>query len=402
MNRNSTQKWPLHQHLWAILSPLLWFWLCGQKSQSGNFQLSDLEANYSGPAVVPTSFYVMVFFAVSAAVGGFFGLRYYRTRQEQMEQLRISRDKIERTLSTLYESLKMAEDEVELVRRLGHNREADDILSLMRSNKLFEDAVEELHQNEELDEETLAGIQAMRQKLQFTVSNRDCEVVTTKMFLSNMRVECQVTAKGKQLGFISLIKEVSERGVRIDPPMIKRKPANLRQFKVIRCRVRRNGDADYEFTLPVIEQKTETPSVVWLGHSRDIRKMAIRESERLDMNQKAKFRRMDPADYDVRERLHRLEPSAYKLEGTILDMSAGGIKLSIGQKLDEPLKQGDILLFHLPGASLREDLAATVLATIPRGKQMDVHMKFQDSNPLTRIKLLQFLHRVKKQRSAAA
>ena len=391
----------IHRRFLLLISPLLWFWLCGQKSAAGNFELSDLSATYDAPAVIPTSFYVGVAFAITAAVGGFFGLRFYRAKMEELEQIRIKREQTDMTLHTLYESLKMSEDEVELVHRLGNKREAEEILSMMRSNKLFEEAVNELIEEGSLDAELMAAIHAMRTKLQFNLTNKDCEVINTKMLLPNMRVECSVTAKGRQLAFISLIKEVSERGVRIDPPMIKRRPANLLQFKVIKCRVRRQGDADYEFALRVEEQKTETPGIVWLGHSSDIRKMAIRESERLELNQDALFRRVEASEYEPEMRSVHGSADAYKIKGKIIDMSAGGMKLAITQKLEDPLKNGEILLFHLSGASLRENMAATVLATIPSGKQLNVHLQFRDSNALTRIKLLQFLHRYKKQQAAA-
>ena len=123
-------------HIWflsqkrilLLISPLLWFWLCGQKSAAGNFELSDLSATYDAPAVIPTSFYVGVGFAISAAVGGFFGLRFYRAKMEELEQIRIKREQTDMTLHTLYESLKMSEDEVELVHRLGNKREAEEIL----------------------------------------------------------------------------------------------------------------------------------------------------------------------------------------------------------------------------------------------------------------------------------
>jgi c-di-GMP-binding flagellar brake protein YcgR len=391
-----TRWWP------HFLTLLLWPVLTGQKSQSGNFQLSDLEANYGGPAVVPTSFYVTIFFIVGGLVGGFFYLKRYREQQAMAEQKRIAREKVEHTLSTIYESLKMEEGEVELVRRLAGEREADDLLSMMRNNKIFEEAVQEFWEREELDEETQTALHAMRHKLQFIISNKDCSVVSTKMLVPNMRLECQVAVKGRQLAFISLVKDVTEGGVRIDPPMIKRRPANLKQFKKIKCRIRRHGDADYEFSLNVKEQKAETPSVVWLSHSSDIRKMAIRESERIEMKQAANLRRVDPNDYDLRERLNRRPPEEYNIKSTIVDMSAGGMKLLVKQKMEDPLKPGDILLFHLHGASLREDLAANVVGAIQRDKHTDIHLQFRDNSTLTRIKLLQYLHRLKKQQNAAA
>jgi c-di-GMP-binding flagellar brake protein YcgR len=386
-----------HRKLLLLTSPILWIWLSGQN----DFQLSDLQANYDTPAVIPTSFYIGVAFAISATVGGFFGLRFYRAKMEELQQIRIKREQTDMTLHTLYESLKMSEDEVELVHKLGSNREAEEILSMMRDNKLFEEAVGELLSVGSLDADLMLAIHAMRTKLQFNLTNKDCEVITTKMLLSNMRVECSVTAKGRQMAFISLIKEVGERGVRIDPPMIKRRPANILQFKVIRCRVRRQGDADYEFSMKVEEQKTETPAIVWLGHTNDICKMAIRESERLELNRDGLFRRLEASEYGPEMRSAHGSVDEYKVKGKILDMSAGGMKLAITQKLEDPLKDGEVLLFHLSDASLREDMAATVLATIPSSKQLNVHLQFRDSNALTRIKLMQFLHRYKKHQAAA-
>ena len=106
-------------------------------------------------------------------------------------------------------------------------------------------------------------------------------------------------------------------------------------------------DADYEFALRVEEQKTETPGIVWLGHSSDIRKMAIRESERLELNQDALFRRVEASEYEPEMRSVHGSTDAYKIKGKIIERSAGGMKLAITQKLEDPLKNGEILLFHL-------------------------------------------------------
>ena len=91
--------------------------------------------------------------------------------------------------------------------------------------------MDELIEEESLDAELMAAIHAMRISCN-SISPTKIVRSSMKMLLPNMRVECSVTAKGRQLAFISLIKEVSERGVRIDPPMIKRRPANLLHLKL--------------------------------------------------------------------------------------------------------------------------------------------------------------------------
>ena len=68
--------------------PFAWLMLSGierGKKLDNSFTLSDLQATYDEPAVIPTEFYFLLAFVIAAGVGGFFLLRYIRAKQEQEE-----------------------------------------------------------------------------------------------------------------------------------------------------------------------------------------------------------------------------------------------------------------------------------------------------------------------------
>jgi hypothetical protein len=85
----------------------------------------------------------------------------------------------------------------------------------------------------------------------------------------------------------------------------------------------------------------------------------------------------------------------HKLAGKIKDMSAGGIKVQLDELPPQGINKGDVFLFHLPYASLRENIAATVLDVIPHGAKVNLHFVFRDVDMLTHMKLNQYLHRKK-------
>ena len=76
-------------------------------------------------------------------------------------------------------------------------------------------------------------------------------------------------------------------------------------------------------------------------------------------------------------------------------MSAGGIKVQLGKFPPDGIKKGDFFLFHLPYASLRENLVASVVEVVSGESQNHIHLKFKDVDMLTHIKLNQYLHRTK-------
>ena len=82
-------------------------------------------------------------------------------------------------------------------------------------------------------------------------------------------------------------------------------------------------------------------------------------------------------------------------------MSAGGIKVQLGEMPPQGINKGDAFLFHLPYASLHGNITATVVDMVSHGELNDIHCKFSEVDMLTRMKLNQYLHRKKLSMEAA-
>ena len=100
------------------LLPLAWLMLCGieRGPKESNFALGDLQANYEGPSVIPTSFYYLLAFVIAAGVGGFFLLRYIRAKQEQEELDKIVDEQAQLELDTELEARRVSEENREFLR----------------------------------------------------------------------------------------------------------------------------------------------------------------------------------------------------------------------------------------------------------------------------------------------
>jgi c-di-GMP-binding flagellar brake protein YcgR len=196
------------------------------------------------------------------------------------------------------------------------------------------------------------------------------------------------------------ILDSNETHLYIKPPTVKRRPANLKQFPSLHCRLRRANDADYEFDLEIVDQLIDEMNAVVLLHSSDIRKMTIRESERVPLDMEMVFQKVTDAQYDLEHKFDAEEQDREDINALIKDMSAGGMKLQMENL--QGLEKGDVLIFHLSTASLRRDLAASVMNIVPRGGLYDLHLKFRDNDVITRMKINQYLHRATKNMEAKA
>ena len=99
--------------------------------------------------------------------------------------------------------------------------------------------------------------------------------------------------------------------------------------------------------------------------------------------------------FDLRKKSELGKFNHQKLSGRIKDMSAGGMKVELEKLPSEGIKKSDFMLFHLPYASLRGNLAVSVVNVVKHEKKIDVHLMFEDIDMLTHIKLNQYLHRKK-------
>jgi hypothetical protein len=382
------------------LLPLAWLMLCGiergPKPGYEGFSLGDLQANYEGPSVIPTSFYYLLAFVIAAGVGGFFLLRYIRAKQEQEELDKIVDEQAQLELDTELEARRVSEENREFLRELCDTEDPVELVPVIMSFEEFEKVVEEFKASPRFRAPALAQIFNLRKALGFTIKNSEYAFLCTQMLLNGTKLECQIHSKGKSVAFMTSVLDANETELLIKPPTVKGRPANLKQFPEIACRLRREGDADYDFTLRVLDQITDEMNAVVLEQSKHIRTMRIRQSERISVNIEMDFQLVSEAQYELEKMEEQSRGEHIPITAKVVDMSAGGIKLQISKMPARPIITGDVLVFHLARSSLRQDLAAGVLQVVPRGGLFDLHTTFREMDTLTRIKINQYLDRVQK------
>ena len=378
--------------------PFAWLMLCGidRSPKQSNFSLGDLQANYEGPSVIPTSFYFLLAFVIAAGIGGFFLLRYIRAKQAQEELDQIVDEQAQLELDTELENRRVSEENREFLRELCDTEDPVELVPMIMSFEEFEKMVEEYKASPRFRTPALAQIFNLRKALGFTIKNSEYAFLCTQMLLNGTKLECQIHSKGKSVAFMTSVLDANETELMIKPPTVKRRPANLKQFPEIACRLRREGDADYDFTLRVLDQITDEMNAVVLEQSKHIRTMKIRQSERIPVNVKMDFQLVSEAQYELEKMEEQSRGEHIPMTAKVVDMSAGGMKLQISKMPARPIITGDMLVFHLARSSLRQDLAAGVLQVVPRGGLFDLHATFREMDTLTRIKINQYLDRVKK------
>ena len=215
------------------------------------------------------------------------------------------------------------------------------------------------------------------------------------------QLEFQIRHKQKKIIFTSTIIDSNETQLLIKPPTVKRRPANIKQFKELYCNIRRENDADYEFKFKIIGQLVTDLNAVVLKHTNNIRKLCIRVSERLSMDLKMTFQLMSSEQFEMEKKFDLGRLQHYEVSGVIKDMSSGGLKIQLNVLPPQGVNKSDVFLFHLPYASMRESIAATVIDIIPKRDIFNLHLVFRDVDMLTHIKLNQYLHRRKQSMEAA-
>ena len=385
---------------------ILWFLLCGiDRSNKPSFSTTDLETSnlfqaMPPPSTWPISFWIALFFLVFGSIGGFYGVRYLREKQAQEELDAIVDEQAQMGLETEYENKKIDEETREFVTELCGTVDPVDILPLISSSELFEQTVIDFKESDRFEEEAYQKIFELRKSLEFTFKNLDWPFLNTQMLEKGMKLECEIRHKSRNVVFMTSILDANESHLYIKPPSVKKRPANLKQFPSIHCRLRRSNDADYEFDVEIVDQLIDEMNAVILKQTSEIHKMTIRESERVPMDMEMNFQLVSDAQYDLEHKFEAEEQERDMVTATIKDMSGGGMKLQM--KDLQGLNKDDVLIFHLSRASIRRDLAASVMNIVPRGGLYDLHLKYRDNDTITKMKINQYLHRATKNMEAKA
>lgn len=401
-----------HSFKW-VLPPMLWFFLSGQfRNNRSNeapkaFEGGGLDMfKFKQPSSVQTPdwFYWAMGAVIIFATAGFYFMSRQKKRQEALQMKKVADEKAHLRLDVLLSKLSVILPERKLLEKLANATHPDDVLPLVESVEDFEKKVEIFKKEAKPDPKVLRNIYHLRHKLGFDVLNKRVNFITTQMLTGGIKLECKIPHPQKSILFVSPILNVTENGILLKPPTIKKKPVNLKKYPHLICRIRREDEADYEFQLPIKNQLFGKPNAIVLGHTKDIKKLFIREFERVTVDIFTTFYVM------TEEQLNEMgtgvtagksDLALNTINGRIVDMSAGGFK-AVCETVPPNLELGDIFIFHLQGANLREDLKAQVLHFGKKEEGYDVNFQFFRTRELERLKIKKFIHRMEKKAASAA
>ena len=307
----------------------IWFMLCGiDRSNTPSFSTSDLETSnlfqsMPPPSTWPISFWITLFVLVFGSVGGFFGVKYLREKQAQEELDAIVDEQAQLGLDTELENKNIEQEARDFLEVMCGTSDPVDLLPVISSSELFEETAQEFKDSERFDEELLPQLYDLRRSLEFSYKNLEVPFLNTQMLEKGLKLECEIRHKSRNVVFMTSILDANESHIYVKPPTVKRRPANLKRFPSLHCRLRRVNDADYEFDLEIVDQLIDEMNAVILKQTSDIRKMTIRESERVPMDMEMEFQRVSEAQYDLEHKFEAEEQDREKITAMIKDMSSG-------------------------------------------------------------------------------
>jgi c-di-GMP-binding flagellar brake protein YcgR len=211
------------------------------------------------------------------------------------------------------------------------------------------------------------------------------------MLSPGVKMRCILKLPKRELQFVTTVLALSEDHLYVRPPIAKGKPASLGNLRQLDFRVSRENDAEYEFTCRMLGQTPNEMKAVQLEHSHNINRLLFRNAERVDVE-------IDTQFYVIRQEFlgdkvgpRKAQDSQYMFRGTIKDLSIGGA-LVLAETPLRQLNDGDMIVFKLPEAQIKEDLAGLVVGGFPRGEQhAQVHLQFLGLKELNRLKLSKYL-----------
>ena len=371
-----------------------------------NFTLKDLETKNLAQSMpplseIPLSFYFLAFSFLGTVIGGIFLIRYLHKKKVEDGLNKLAKDQAQLVVDSEFEARNLEDEDREFFLKFSNSRDPAKHVPIIMSSQKFEDAVIVYKKSKKFTDSDLEKIYMLRKGLQFTFKNTKAGFICTQMLEPGTHLECQILHKDKNVVFMSNILDSNETELLIKPPKVKSRPANMKQFTELLCKIRRENDADYEFKLKIIGQLVRDLNAVILEHTSNIRRLHIRTSERLQLDLEMEFEMVTARQFEMDRQLDLGKGDYAKLSGIIKDMSAGGIKVQLKELPSDGIKKEDVFLFHLPYASLRKKLAVSVLDVVSHEGLNDIHCEFRDVDMLTRMKLNQYLHRRKLSMEAA-
>lgn len=350
------------------------------------FRAQDTATTYGIIGMV-----VLVVVILAAGVGVFFYLRRRRWAEE------VAQSREEARLRLMVSELGLTRTEIQLLQRLLDGGDTAEILELMESRDAFEDAVRGFREANP-DDPALRRMAQLRQRLEYGFNNVRNPFVDTRMLAPGTRLRCRIRLPQREVNFLTAILGVNEHHFIIRPPTAKGKPVNLGGLRELHFRVSRDNDAEYEFSCPIEGQLPTGNRAVMCAHTRSISRLLFRNADRIEVDIPTELYviRQEFTNERTAGHLKALD-SQYRMNGAIRDISIGGA-LMIAEGHHDRLHDGDMIVFRLPAAQIKDDLVGQVVGLLPLDDgTTQIHLQFLGLRELNRLKLGKFLVSLKRE-----
>lgn len=319
------------------------------------------------------------------------GVTVYLLVTRRMRLAEANRQREEARLRLLLSESNLTPKDREDLEVIRGSEEAPDLIPLVSLRSAFEAAVEEFREANPRHP-VLKRVPSLRQRLGYGFGNLRNAFTSTRMLPAGTRVQCTIPEAKGAPQFVTTVLGTNETGFFIRPPTTRGKPVDLSRFKTLHFKVSRESDAEYEFTSRLLGQSQQAMRAIAVSHSTDIRKLLYRAAPRVDVEIDAKFFVIkEEVAQERRHRAFKQHEAQYSLPGKILDISLGGSRIRLENPQLKPA-EGDLIVFQLPQAQVKEDLVSEILdiAEIKPGV-VQIHLRFVGMKELNRLKLSKFI-----------
>jgi hypothetical protein len=254
-------------------------------------------------------------------------------------------------------ALRLPEGDIAFLRGIAEESQTLAPDTILQSPTLFEAVLELYYKEKGLDslpDADLERIRKLRAELHFWPLSKEIPFTSTRQFPVGAKVATRVPEKAKDKHFGESL-DVNEKtwSVKLREHIeVPRKSWAIVQLT-------RDGDAEYTVRAPVLSVRGIE---LFLGHTKDIKRMQMRNWVRIDVRFSVKVFKLSEA-----ESRGSIEDM---MVGTVLDLSGGGLSFSIPEKLG----RGDHLSleFDLPGHGVLRDVRVSVVRVVPPRRAGDV------------------------------
>lgn len=346
------------------------------------FKFRASEGSVANQFVLLAILGVIIFLAVVLMI-------VYLRQRSRLNELAHARE--ETRFKLLLSEINLGPEGRKLIETLTESDDPGVNVILLESREAFEETIARFVAAYP-DDAAVKQAPALRQRMGYGFGNPRYPFDNTRMLLPGGKMRCRIRIGGREHSFVTIILAVTERQFFLRAPTSRGKPVPMDGIPDAILRISRSDDAEYEFVSNLLGLTQTKPPAMIFDHATEISKLLFRLAPRIAVSVATQF-------YVIRqeiaaERSHfkfKAQESQYALQGELKDISLGGAMVELVVTNTAP-QEGDVIVFRLPEAQIKEDVVAQVVGTSSNSDHsLTTHLQFAGMNELNRLKLNKFI-----------